>query len=338
MQPICNRERQSQFPAARRAPLARFSPNLTTRRQRARAESRPHCRRLTAPSWSLLPNHTGPPGPTVGHAFREYTLFPTMQSPRRPRSSCSRSREIAATVTASASFPNHGASRSGFQTALVPSLPAAGHGASPALPASARLSASGRIRSVRRSAPPTTARHRCDAAPTARGAPGCPSGQRGLFRHPSRRKAEFRRRSGLRSLGSRVWRSALGRRARLRPPRPAPANAFASLHFSAARGRRRAARYARRKGARALARRALATPSLGGNSIGSAHKIVPNAHHRRPECQLTPGPKREAMSPYERGRITKGAKGHCLPCTCPPACPRRLGIPFPWVFGSRPNF
>ena len=82
--------------------------------------------------------------------------------------------------------PTCGAMRESSRTTLVPRLPAPCRVATQGLPASARLCGSARCQPGCSLRSPATARHRCRAAPTARFARGCPSGQRAK-RPPSRR-------------------------------------------------------------------------------------------------------------------------------------------------------
>ena len=133
------------------------------------------------------------------------------------------------------------------ETTIILRLPAAVHVANPALPASARYQAPRRrggaaLRALRcaqaRASATASPRWPCASrAPLpgsshARGARGCPSGQRG--RYVTRPAAgAFYERCVFALIHSRVWRSAHGRRGPPRcartAPRPAPANAFALL-------------------------------------------------------------------------------------------------------------
>ena len=133
------------------------------------------------------------------------------------------------------------------ETTIILRLPAAVHVANPALPASARYVAPRRrggaaLRALRcaqaRASATASPRWPCASrAPLpgsshARGARGCPSGQRG--RYVTRPAAgAFYERCVFALIHSRVWRSAHGRRGPPRcartAPRPAPANAFALL-------------------------------------------------------------------------------------------------------------
>jgi hypothetical protein len=137
--------------------------------------------------------------------------------------------------------------RERFGTTLILRLPAPCHVAAQGLPASARYVAPRRrgvaaLRALRcaqaRASATASPRWPCAGrAPLpgsshARGARGCPSGQRG--RYVTRPTAgAFCDRGVFALIHSRVWRSARSRRGPPRfartPPRPAPANAFALL-------------------------------------------------------------------------------------------------------------